>query len=931
MKKLFSSIFALIAITIIMAQNLPIDSDVKIGKLKNGMTYYIRENKKPEKKVEFRLVVNAGSINEDDDQQGLAHFMEHMNFNGTKHFPENKLVDALQSLGIKFGQHLNAYTSFDETVYMLPVPLDKPENLDKGLLVIEDWAFNALLTDKQIDKERGVVLEELRIGLGADKKMLDRYLPKVAYKSKYAERLPIGKKEILENFEYEALRRFRNDWYRPDNMAIIVVGDIDAKEIEAKIIKNFSKYKNPKNPKKRVEYELPNHTETLIAVESEPDATFTNVDFVYKDKENRKPTLSVQDYVANNILDDVFSTLLNNRFDELANSNNPPFTYAYSYHGTSWARTKEGFQSGAMCNEGKAKDALKVILQEHERVKKYGFTQSELDRAKAQILANVENEYKDREKTESENWVWKYVSNFLESTPITGTEWKYKTYNKEIPAISLQQVNNIINNYIREDNRVVVITGPNKETIQQPKESEILALFEEVKNLKIDAYTETQVASSLIKSLPEKGNIVSETKNNKINTTTFTLSNGVKVSYKKTDFKEDEIKFQAISLGGTSVYDDETYRKTQWANRLLDEAGVAGLSKNDLTKYLSGKIVEIYPYISNITEGLQGSCAPKDIKTLFELIYSYFTQLNKNADAYKGAVEKQKSIFSNIASRPENYFSKEVSKFLNTNNPRFTNIFPTDDEWKNTDYALAHQLFTQKLADADDFQFLFVGNIDENELKMLCEKYLAVLPFDKNKTENYIDTKYRNIIGKYEKEYNKGKDPKSQVRILFYGETAYSKNEELAIKALANVLTIKLVEQLRETESGVYGVGAFGSMSKLPYCSYNLTIQFPCGPENAEKLTKSALSELQKIIDNGPQQKDIDKFKEGELNDVRDNLKKNEFWLNSLSKAYRENANPEDVLQTEAMIKGIDAKQIQEVAKKYFTQYNLIATLYPEK
>src|SRR5690606_16562359 len=482
---------------------------------------------KPENKVDLRLVVNAGSILEDDDQQGLAHFMEHMCFNGTQNFPKNELVDYLQSIGVKFGQHLNAYTSFDETVYFLPIPSDDPEKLDKGFLILEDWAFNTVLTPEEIDKERGVVLEEYRLGLGADRRMMGQFLPKVMYQSHYANRLPIGQKEILENFKHDALIRYYKDWYRPNLMSIIVVGDIDVDAIEKKIIENFSKYKNPTNERPRKSYDVPNHKETFIAVESDPEATSSEVQLYYKDKNDSKPMVTIDDYKTN-LIKGLFSNMLNNRLRELTNSPTPPFTYGFSYHGSTWARTKDAFQSFAMTPEDKQLTALNVLARENERVRKYGFTQSELERAKTQYLASMERSYNDREKTESARFVSQFQSHFLEHRPAPGVEWYYEALKHFLPEIKLEDINGLINNYIKEENRVVVLTGPEKEGLKKPTENEVLEALK-VNETEITPYEDAVVAESLVRSEIKAGKITKREQNDKLGTKTLTLSNGVKV------------------------------------------------------------------------------------------------------------------------------------------------------------------------------------------------------------------------------------------------------------------------------------------------------------------------------------------------------------------------------------------------------------------
>lgn len=847
---------------------IPFDTSVKTGKLENGLTYYIKKNPKPANKVDLRLVINVGSILEDDDQQGLAHFMEHMNFNGTKRFPKNKLVDYLQSIGVKFGQHLNAYTSFDETVYFLPIPSDSPEKLENGFNIIEDWAFNANLTPDEIDKERGVVLEEYRIGLGANKRMMAKYLPKMMYNSHYAERLPIGKKEILEKFKYDQLVRFYKDWYRPDLMSVIVVGDIDVAEMEKKIIAHFSNYKNPKNEKPRKDFEVPNHKETFVAIESDKEATNTEVQLLYKDYGAPKIVVSVGD-LKNNLVEELFSSLINTRLGELVNTPTPPFTYGYSYYGGTYARNKRAFQSVAMSQDDKQLSALKVLITENERVKKHGFTQGELDRSKAGLLASVEKAYNDRDKTNSSNFVGDFQANFLEKSPVPGIEWMYLTIKQILPLIELKDVNGLIKEYIKEDNRVVLLTGPEKEGLKKVTEQEVL----EALKINIDGiqpYQDATVATSLIRNEIRSGTIVKRESNAKIGSKTLVLSNGAKVTYKNTDFKNDEVLFEAVSFGGSNLYSDADMKKVEFAMGALGEAGFSGLKINDINKFMTGKKASVRPYIGNGTEGLSGNATPKDLEYLFQMTYAYFTDLNLDANAFEGYKQKQSSYYKNIASNPQFYFQQELSAYLYKENPRFNGLIPNEKTWKETDYTLAYNKYKERFANAADFEFYFVGNIDDKTIEEYSIKYLASLPSSDRK-EKATDLGYRMLKGDLKKVVNKGSDPKSSVIILYYGDTTYSTKEASAMKALGEVLTIKLIEELRENESGVYGVGASGSMSKVPYGSYNFSISFPCGPENAEKLTTSALKELQKIIDNGPVAKDVTKFKEAELLEYKKN------------------------------------------------------------
>ncbi len=908
--------------------SIPMDPSVKIGKLKNGLTYYIKKNAKPENKVDLRLVINAGSILENDDQQGLAHFMEHMCFNGTKNFPKNELVDYLQSIGVKFGQHLNAYTSFDETVYFLPIPSNDPEKLEKGFQIIEDWAFNTTLTPEEIDKERGVVLEEYRIGLGADKRMMGRFMPKMMYNSHYAKRLPIGQKEILENFTYDKVINFYKDWYRPNLMSVIVVGDIDVNEMEKKIIAHFSSYKNPKNEKPRIKFDVPNHQETFVAIESDPEAAFTQVQLLYKDYGEPKVVKTIGD-MRDELVIGLFATMLNNRLEEKRNSPNPPFTYGYSYYGSTFAKTKNAFQSFAMVPQDKQLDALKILVEENERVKAYGFTSGELERAKTDFLSQIERQFNEKDKTESENYVWEYQANFLQNEPVPGIEWTYMTMQKLLPTISLEETNKLINGYIKEDNRVVILTGPEKDGMVKPTEQEVLNSMKIDKST-IKAYVDEAVAESLLRNPVKKGSVVKKDTNDKIGTTTLILSNGAKVTYKKTDFKNDEILFEALSFGGSNLIGNEEYEKVQWAMNGLAEAGFSGMKLNDINKFMTGKIARVNPYVGGTQEGFRGSAAPKDLEFLFQTVYAYFTDLNFDKEAFESYKIKQNGFMANMKAMPTMHFQNELYTYLNQDNPRFKGILPDDAAWEKTDYELAYNKYKERFANAADFHFYFVGNIDEQKLVEFAKQYLASLPAGQT-TENAVDLGYRMKKGDLKKVVNKGKDPKSTVNIMFYGDCTYDAKEALALRAAGEVLSIKLIEELRENESGVYGANARGSMNKVPYGSYNFTINFPCGPENAEALTQSALRELNKIIENGPEDKDVNKFKEAEKLDYKEKIKQNDYWMSYLTRSFTYGVSADEILQVEQKIDAVTAKDIQAVAKKYLSKDKVVAMLMPEK
>ncbi|MGB3606934.1 MAG: insulinase family protein [Psychroserpens sp.] len=910
-----------------ISEDIPFSEEVKTGVLSNGLTYYIRNNGKPENKVELRLVIKAGSILEDEDQRGLAHFMEHMNFNGTKNFEKNELVDYLQSIGVKFGAHLNAYTSFDETVYILPIPSEDPEKLEKGFQILEDWAHNALLTDEEIDNERGVVLEEYRLGKGANERMMQKYLPKMLYGSKYAERLPIGTKENLETFDYESLRRFYKDWYRPDLMAVMAVGDIDVATLEAKIKEHFGNIPAPKNPKPRPKFNLPNHDETFIAIESDKEASFSQVQVMFKDENDAKPDVTLEDY-RKSIAENLFSQMINNRLQELTNGEQPPFVYGYSFYGGTYAQTKNAYQSFAMTKETGQLNALETLLKENQRVKQHGFFEGEFERAKKEILARMEKSFKDKDKMESDRLIGEYVRNFLENEPMPGIAWEYDFYKKELPKVRLEDVNALISDYIKDDNRVIILTGPAKDGLEGATEAEVKSILKETESKTLEPYKDEAVAASIMTAMPTAGTVTDYKTDDKLGTTTLTLSNGAKVTYKVTDFKNDEILFDAFSFGGSSLYSVEDYIATVNANGGLSEAGVNGFDKTQLDKMMSGKIVSVRPSIGSYSENMSGSASPKDFEDLFQWVHLYFTSLNKDEKAFNSFKEKQKSFLGNMMSNPQTYFSVKMGEFMYGENPRYTG-FPTPEKMDEADYDLAYEKYKERFADAGDFHFYFVGNINEKKLVAYASTYLASLP-GKGSNEMYEVSDFRPLTGQHEKIIEKGQDPKSSVRITYHGPTEYDAKEDAGLEALGEILTIKLIEQLREEEGGVYGAGARGNIRKMPYDWYSFTLSFPCGPENVDKLKTAALAEVNKLVTEGPTQKDLDKVIEAYMLDHKEDLKTNRFWLRHLKNSDYQKSDAHKLLDYEKNIKMLTTEYLQEVAKKYLSKDYIIGIHNPE-
>lgn len=925
---LFGSFSVQLSAQINPEQPMPVDPKVKIGRLSNGLTYYIRQNKKPEQRVELRLVVNTGSVLEDEDQQGLAHFMEHMNFNGTKRFPKNELVSYLQSIGVEFGADLNAYTSFDETVYMLPVPTDKPGLVDKGLQILEDWAHNALLDSLEIEKERGVVIEEWRLSRGADERMMKQTLPVQYQGSKYAERLPIGKIESLRNFSHAALKRFYTDWYRPDLQAIIIVGDIDVNDMEQKVKETFGDIPAATAPRKRETFPVPDHTEVLTVVAKDKETAFPSVEVLFK--KDPLPETTIGDYVRymNEML---FTGMLNNRFREVTLKPNPPFVGAGSYYGESYARTKDAYQLFANTSDTGMARSLYALMEENRRVLLYGFTPSEFELQKKQIQSFYDRIFNEREKEESYKYADEYAGNFLVNEPIPGIEWEYDFVKQHLSSVTLQDVNNLAAQWITKNNMVVTLNAPEKEGVKIPSAAEVSSVLSAVDIAAIEPYKEKVLATSLIDPGKLKsGKIISSKTDEELGTTTIKLANGATVVLKPTNFKNDEILFRAFSKGGHSLVKDADYYSAINAANIVVQSGVGNFSAIDLGNMLKGKNTSLTPTIGTYSEGMSGNTIPKETETLLQLIHLYFTAPKKDAAAFESFKTRQKQLYANIAANPQIYFSGEFQKIMTQNHPRAGALpKPTDFDKINLDRSI--QIYKERFSNAGDFTFLFTGSFDEDSIKPLLEKYIGSLPAIAKK-ESYRDLGIRPPKGKVDKVITKGEDPKSLVNLVFTVPAVYNNNEAYALLSLGELMNIKLVEQLREEKGGVYGVSAYGGMNRIPYSSSTFNISFPCAPENADTLTAAALDELRKIIKTGVSAEDLEKIKEQQKRKLEVDIKQNIFWSNNLFDAYIYGTKPSDILNKQKMIENLSSKIIQDAAKKYINLNSYIrATLKPAK
>ncbi|HEU5236215.1 MAG TPA: insulinase family protein, partial [Pyrinomonadaceae bacterium] len=702
---------------------MPTDPQITMGKFANGLRYYIRANKKPEKRAELRLVVKAGSILEDDDQQGLAHLVEHMAFNGTKNFPKNKTIEFMESLGMRFGADVNAYTTFDETVYMLTVPTDKPEMMDKAMLILEDWAHNLSFDPAEIEKERGVVMEEWRLGQGANMRMLQKIFPVVLKGSRYADRLPIGKPEIIQHGKAERLKQFYTDWYRPDLIAVVAVGDFDKAAMEKMITAHFASIPAATKPRPRAQYDVPDHVETSYAIASDKEASGTVVEM--ETLLPSRPQKTLGDYRQQTI-DNLFSGMLSARFEEITQQPNAPFINAGAGRNNFFARSKDSATLIALVKEDGIERGLEALLSEAERVARFGFTATELERQKQNVLRNYEQYALEKENTESGQRAAEYIRNFLDDEPLPSADDEYALQKRFLPGVTLDEVNKLAKEWFPDRNRMVIVEAPEKAGVTIPDQTKLAAVIKSAATRELKAYVDSAAGNALLDTVPAGGTITKTATKDTLGITEWELSNGVRVILKPTNFKEDEILFRATSPGGTSLASDSDYIPASSATQVVTAGGIGKFNVVDFEKMMSGKIANVTPFINELQEGLNGNSSRKDLETMFQLIYLRFTQPRADANAFNVQATQLKTLLANQSAVPEFNFSKALMAARYQNHlRRQLATTETIDQW-NLDKSMA--FYKDRFADASDFTFVFVGSFDLPTIKPLVEKYLGSLP-----------------------------------------------------------------------------------------------------------------------------------------------------------------------------------------------------------
>ncbi len=905
-------------------QVLPVDPAVTVDTLDNGLTYYVRANDRPENRAELRLVVKAGSVLEDDDQRGLAHFLEHMAFNGTEHFEEQELIDYMHSVGMQTGPHVNAYTSFDETVYMLRVPTDTADVLETAFQILEDWAHLVVLDSVEIEKERGVVIEEWRLGRGAQARMLDEQFPILFKDSRYAERLPIGKREIVETFEHESLKRFYTDWYRPDLMAVVAVGDFDEQRIVDLIEQHFAGLQNPPDSRARETYDVPPHDETLFAIATDAEAPNSTVGLYHKQPLREQGTLGAY---RQSIVGGLYNSMLNSRLYELTQQPDSPFLAAFSGQGR-FIGSSEVYQLFAAVNEDGVAPGLEALLREGERVARHGFAATELERHKIEYLRDLQQAYAERENRESKTYAAEYIRAFLQGEPIPGIETEFALSQALMPTIQLQEVNRLAAEWITEHNRVVMVNAPVKPGLHTPTAEELRQTIAGVMDTEIAPYEDIVSDQPLVADVPEPSEIADEERIEEIDVSVWTLENGVRVLLKPTDFKDDEVLLRSYSPGGTSLADDEDYVSAFAASDVVGQGGLGEFSLIDLQKMLAGKAVNVSPNISSLHESISGSASPEDLETMFQLVYLYFTEPRKDSSAFLAYRSQVQGFLANRSASPQAAFSDTVQVIMAQGHFRARPL--SAELFDEIDLNVSFDFYRDRFADASDFTFTLVGAFTLDSIRPLVRTYLGGLP-SMDRDETWRDVGIDPPGGVIRKAVYKGVEPQSQTQIVFTGPFEYTAENRHMLRSLASTLETRLRKVLREEMGGTYGVGVGATYDRFPDEGYGIRVGFGSDPERVEELTEVVFREIESFKDPGPDADDVKAVREIQRRSKETNLSENRFWVAQLTFADQYGTDPRTLTSYE-LIEGLTPEKVRAAAQRYLKTDNyVLVSLFPEK
>lgn len=911
-------------------QPLPIDPKVRYGKLDNGLTYYIRHNELPENRADFYIAQNVGSVLEEDNQAGLAHFLEHMAFNGTKNFPENGIDKYLQSVGMRMGENLNAYTSFDETVYtIINAPVDKPNVVDSCLLILHDWSNSLALTDSMIEKERGIIREEWRTRRDASQRLLEKQLQQMFPGNKYANRIPIGSIDVINNFKPEELRAYYKKWYRPDLQAIIVVGDVDVDTVEKTIKTMFSDIPAPVNPAKREYVSVADNDEPIVSIATDKEASSTIIYIYHKYDPMPAQLRSTAAGLITDYISAVCSQILNERLEALLHQANPPFVYAEAYDGDFMvARTKDAFTIAAIAKEGEIDSTMTALVREMERARQFGFTVSEYERAKINILKQYESAFNERDKQKNSSYTKEYVNHFTEGGYIPGIETEYTLINQIAPNITVEQVNQYLSQVIGEKNIVIALSGPEKEGVVYPTESELLEMFNKARSQKVEPYKEEVNNDPLIPELPAPGKIVKEEHDGLFDATVLTLSNGVRVVLKPTEYKKDEIQMTATSPGGSFMVGIDDAKNMKVFNSVIGLGGLGNFSAIDLSKKLAGKKVSCSASLGVDNESLNGYASPDDVKTLFELIYLAMTSPRTDNDAYASFENRMKAQLENAKLDPSTALNDTISKVVYNNHPRAVSLEAED--FDKISYQRILDIYKERYGDASDFTFTFVGNLNVDSIRPYIEQYLATLPANGRVDKPSPDALPKIMNGKLENHFSREmQTPKSSVFQLYSGKSEYNLKNLLTASLLSQILDLVYTETIREAEGGSYGVYAGVSLSDFPKGQTTLQVFFDTDPEKWENMVRIVDEEIQRIATEGPKSEHLTKSRDNMLKRHNERLQENSYWLNVIDSYYFRGMDA--YTNYKETLESITADDIKKFMSDFISQGNCVEVVMGPK
>ncbi len=910
-----------------MSSDIPMDKSVRIGTLPNGMRYYIKVNTKPEQRAELRLALKAGSMQEDEDQLGLAHFIEHMAFNGTRNFSKNELVNYLEKVGTRFGPDLNAYTSFDETVYMLQVRTDDEEQFSKGMLILRDWADGVAFDEEEIDKERGVVISEWRSRLSPQQRMQQEYFPILYYNSRYAKRLPIGEPDIINHAPYDVFRRFYNDWYRPELMALFVVGQVDPDQMEQQIREQFGSIRPATVARKKESDNVPLHEETFVRVITDPEATNATVQIMHKHRFT--PVRTIIDY-RQRLVESLYNRMLGRRLSDIAKGSDPPFVFGYTMFGQD-VGNMAAYTSYASASSVDVRKAFETLLEENQRVLQHGFTDAELEREKANIMRQAEQSVAEEAKLESSRVVQRLIYHFLEENPIPDALQHQEMYASMMPTITRDEVSRLAKGWMTDRSRVMIITAPEKDKMILPDSAELIALVQEVGSRILAPYEDTDVSAPLVTGTFTAQPVLDYRHDSQLDLYHWTFANGVKVTAKPTDFKNDEILMNAYSQGGHSLYADDQYPSARSASSVVSSSGVGVFNAAALEKKLTGQRVSVSPFISERYEGINGSSSVQDIETLMQLTYGYITAFREDTVALSSFLKRERTRTQNMLANPQNWYFDKVNRIISQNHPR--RGFPTYESYGQVRMQDITDIYQDRFKDVSDMHFYFVGNFQPEDLKELTSRYLAALPGGGRK-EMSQDVGDRYPPGKVDSTFHRGAAPKSQVQLFFHGEATYHLDSAYVLQSLIELARIKLREELREEKGGVYGVSVSGGLSQYPIPQYSIGISFNADPPVTEELLESTFNVIEALKEEIDPE-DIVKVTETQRQGRIKDLKINQYWMNAMVSSWINGTDIYDLTQPDRLeqrIAKLDATVLLRAARRFFQDRELIRiVMYPEK